>query len=269
MRRLWRRSRSPTSGASLTGPVNFTGSCQDPEQGNITSSARWSSSRDGDIGTGASFTRTLSLGAHTITLTCTDAQGLTGTAIVTVAVAELLVRLSNVNFDFNQATLTQSGRDTLDRVFSVLQQRTDVRVAVEGHTDPYGSDEYNQGLSERRTQAVVTYLTGRGIAADRIVQKGFGEQCLLLDDDHARPTRSQREHSVNRRVELWSVGDAGSSAALPSETIAHGQRAEAGRSQKGGFESSWPSRARCARGTACMTRYGLTCCTSRKKKMLV
>jgi OOP family OmpA-OmpF porin len=67
-----------------------------------------------------------------------------------------------VHFNFNRSTLTQAGRDTLNRVIATLQQRSDLRVSVEGHTDPYGSDDYNQGLSERRAQAVVTYLTRGG-----------------------------------------------------------------------------------------------------------
>ena len=203
---------SPTSGASVTGPVNFAGTCQDPEQGNITSSARWSSSRDGDIGTGASFTRSLTPGSHTVTLTCTDGAGLTSTATVSLVSQELLVRLNWVHFDFNRAVLTKAGRDTLDRVIGTLQQRGDARIAIEGHTDPYGADDYNQALSERRAQAVVDYLIKGGVAANRIVQKGFGEQCLLLDDDHTRPKLSKTQHRENRRVEVWSVGDTGAAA---------------------------------------------------------
>ena len=128
-------------------------------------------------------------------MTCADTQGLTSSATVNVTSQELLVRLNWVHFNFNRSTLTQAGRDTLDRVIGTLQQRSNLRIAVEGHTDPYGSDDYNQGLSERRAQAVVAYLTRSGIAADRIVQKGFGEQCLLLDDDHARPARSRSRSS--------------------------------------------------------------------------
>jgi outer membrane protein OmpA-like peptidoglycan-associated protein len=209
---------SPGSGSSLTGPVNFSGSCTDPEQGNLSSSARWRSTRDGDIGTGASFTRTLSPGAHTITLTCTDGPGLTGTASVTITSQDLLVRLNWVYFDFDRSTLTPAGRDTLNRVITTLQQRTDLQIAVEGHTDPFGSDSYNQSLSERRAQSVVDFLTRGGVASSRIVQRGFGEQCLMLDDDRTSPTRSRAEHRANRRVEIWSVGDGGAgSSCRPRE----------------------------------------------------
>jgi outer membrane protein OmpA-like peptidoglycan-associated protein len=198
---------SPSAGASIAGPSTFAGTCRDPEQGDLTASARWRSSRDGDIGTGATFSRTLTPGAHTITLTCTDGPGLTGTATVHVTFQELLVRLNWVYFDFDRSTLTAAGRDTLNRVVATLQQRTDLNIAVEGHTDPFGRDEYNQSLSERRAQAVVAYLTSRGVASSRIGQRGFGEQCLILDDDHTSPTRSRAEHRTNRRVEIWSVGD--------------------------------------------------------------
>jgi outer membrane protein OmpA-like peptidoglycan-associated protein len=203
---------SPSNGASISGPITFTGSCTDPEDGNVSQNARWRSSRDGDIGTGASFTRTLSTGSHTITLTCTDAPGLSGSVTINVTAAELLFRLQEVSFEFNQATLTQAGRDTLDRVIQTLQQRSDLQIAVEGHTDPYGRDAYNQGLSERRAQTVVSYLTAGGIAGTRMVSKGFGEQCLILDDDHTAPKLSKAEHRVNRRVEILSVGDVGAAA---------------------------------------------------------
>ncbi|MDQ2767473.1 MAG: hypothetical protein M3Y30_09990 [Gemmatimonadota bacterium] len=90
-------NQSPT--ATITAPANnasfvqgasvsFTGTGTDPEDGALTgASLVWSSSRDGQIGTGASFsTSTLSVGTHTITLTVTDSQGAHGTATITVII---------------------------------------------------------------------------------------------------------------------------------------------------------------------------------------
>lgn len=200
---------SPANGASLTGPTMFAGTCQDPEQGNVNSTATWRSNRDGQVGSGASFTRALSPGNHTITLTCTDTPGLTGTTSINVTMQQLLIRLNWVYFNFDQATLTAAGRDTLNKVIATLQQQGDMKIAVEGHTDPYGTDEYNQSLSDRRAQTVVGFMANGGVAPNRMQLKGFGEQCLMLDDDKTNPTRSRAEHVTNRRVEIWSVGDAG------------------------------------------------------------
>jgi hypothetical protein len=74
---------STVSGAAIT----FSGSASDAQEGNITSSMKWTSSIDGQIGTGGSFSRSLSAGTHTITATVTDAVGLSSSSRVTVTVA--------------------------------------------------------------------------------------------------------------------------------------------------------------------------------------
>ena len=68
--------------------MGFAGNATDPEDGTLTgASLVWTSSRDGQIGTGTSFaTTSLSVGVHTITLTATDSQGATGTATITVTI---------------------------------------------------------------------------------------------------------------------------------------------------------------------------------------
>jgi hypothetical protein len=81
---------SPANGTSFAegATITFSGSATDPEDGDLTGSALvWTSSRDGQIGTGTSFTRNdLSEGTHTITLTATDSDGGSGTADVTITV---------------------------------------------------------------------------------------------------------------------------------------------------------------------------------------
>ncbi len=65
-----------------------------------------------------------------------------------------------------------------------------------GHTDSTGSDEYNQGLSDRRAAAVRGFLMGAGVTENRIRARGFGESAPVADNG----TESGR--SQNRRVEL-------------------------------------------------------------------
>ncbi|MEP6765672.1 MAG: S8 family serine peptidase [Gemmatimonadaceae bacterium] len=81
---------SPISASAVQGTsINFAGSGNDPEDGVLAgASLTWSSSRDGVIGTGASFATTaLSVGQHTITLTAKDSKGATGTATTTLTIS--------------------------------------------------------------------------------------------------------------------------------------------------------------------------------------
>ena len=81
---------APANNASFAqgASVSFAGNATDPEDGTLTGgSLVWTSSLDGQIGTGTSFsTTTLSVGTHTITLTAKDSQGATGTATITVTI---------------------------------------------------------------------------------------------------------------------------------------------------------------------------------------
>ena len=78
----------PKDGTTVTAgtAITFKGSASDTEDGTLTTSLRWTSSRDGQIGTGASFSKVLSAGTHTITASVTDSGGLTGTATISVTV---------------------------------------------------------------------------------------------------------------------------------------------------------------------------------------
>ncbi len=66
--------------------ISFAGNATDPEDGNLTSSLAWTSSRDGAIGNGGAFSTTLSVGTHTITAAVTDSGGLQGSDQITVTV---------------------------------------------------------------------------------------------------------------------------------------------------------------------------------------
>jgi outer membrane protein OmpA-like peptidoglycan-associated protein len=104
--------------------------------------------------------------------------------------------LRGVNFDFDKATIRPDARPILDQAAETLKQEGDIGIAVEGHTDSVGSDEYNQRLSVRRAKAVKDYLAGKGIDPSRMSVTGYGESKPVASNDTAEG-RAQ-----NRRVEL-------------------------------------------------------------------
>jgi len=107
------------------------------------------------------------------------------------------IDLRGVNFDFDQSTLRPDAVAILTEAVSILQKYPELRVEVAGHTDAVGTDEYNQGLSERRARAVYDYLTSNGIDASRLAgPNGFGESRPIDTNDTADG------RARNRRTEL-------------------------------------------------------------------
>ncbi|HEY7840673.1 MAG TPA: OmpA family protein [Gammaproteobacteria bacterium] len=104
--------------------------------------------------------------------------------------------LQGVNFEFDRADLTAEGRAILDRGAALLESNTATRVEIVGHTDSRGSDEYNQGLSERRAESVRAYLESKGIAGNRLSASGRGESAPVASND------TDDGRAQNRRVEL-------------------------------------------------------------------
>jgi outer membrane protein OmpA-like peptidoglycan-associated protein len=104
--------------------------------------------------------------------------------------------LRGVTFDFDRAALQPAALPVLDEAATQLADAPAARVAVVGHTDAIGTDDYNQRLSERRARAVADYLVARGIDVARLDVAGRGENEPVADNSNP-DGRAQ-----NRRVEL-------------------------------------------------------------------
>jgi outer membrane protein OmpA-like peptidoglycan-associated protein len=113
----------------------------------------------------------------------------------------LIVSLSDVLFDFNQASLKPGAKEKLAKVSGILLAYPTLRMSVEGHTDSIGTDDYNLKLSQRRADAVRDYLTSNGISSSVVQAIGLGKaDPVASNDDNAG--RQQ-----NRRVEMVVSGD--------------------------------------------------------------
>ena len=110
------------------------------------------------------------------------------------------IALYGVLFDFDKATLKPASDTVLARVQAILAKDPGLKVEVQGHTDAVGNDAYNMTLSDSRAHAVVAWLVQRGIAADRLLAKGYGKTRPVADND------SDAGRAKNRRVEVAKIG---------------------------------------------------------------
>ena len=115
-------------------------------------------------------------------------------------VTEKVTLAADVLFDFDKAVVKPEGQAKLDELVGRMKAiNLEVIIAI-GHTDSIGSDAYNQKLSMRRATAVKTYLTSKGIEANRIYTEGKGEKQPVASN----ATKDGR--AKNRRVDVEVVG---------------------------------------------------------------
>jgi OOP family OmpA-OmpF porin len=115
-----------------------------------------------------------------------DAEGCTIVSVV----------LKNVQFESNSSELTAGSSEALDKAVAEMDKYEHLRIEIQAHTDNTGDAGYNQSLSRKRAESVRDYMVHKGIAADRMEVKGYGESKPIADNN----TREGR--AANRRVEL-------------------------------------------------------------------
>jgi len=106
------------------------------------------------------------------------------------------VAVYGIQFDTGKATIQPASESVLGEIVKLLQQNPSLKLRVEGHTDNQGNAAANQALSEKRAQAVVAWLTGKGVNASRLTAKGFGASKPVADNG------TEDGRAKNRRVEL-------------------------------------------------------------------
>lgn len=208
----WTISVSPATATRDTGQtVQLAVTARDEDNVDVSAGATWSSSNAGVASVSAAgLVRCVSGGSATITTTKTQYnETKSATAQITCnqpppplpPADRMIISLDTIFFEFDRADIRREGRAVLDNVIKLLNDSTSWRVSIEGHTDNYGTDAYNQRLSDRRAQTVLNYLTRRPgrIDVSRVVWKGYGERCLIV------PEGDKQQQAINRRVEIWQL----------------------------------------------------------------
>jgi outer membrane protein OmpA-like peptidoglycan-associated protein len=208
----WTISVSPATATRDTGQtVQFAVTARDEDNVDVSAGATWSSSNAGVASVSATgLVRCVSGGSATITATKTQYnETKSATAQITCnqppppapPADRMIISLDTIFFEFDKADIRREGRAVLDNLIRLLTDSSSWKISIEGHTDNYGSDEYNQRLSDRRAQTVLAYLTRRPgrIDAGRVMWKGYSERCLIV------PEGDKQQQAINRRVEVWQL----------------------------------------------------------------
>lgn len=116
------------------------------------------------------------------------------------AVSSKVTYAADTFFDFNKSVIKPEAKAKLDDLVDKIKAiNLEVIIAV-GHTDSVGSDDYNQKLSMRRSNAVKAYLISKGVDKTRIYTEGKGEKQPVADNG------TKEGRAKNRRVEIEVVG---------------------------------------------------------------
>ena len=111
----------------------------------------------------------------------------------------VMVNLPSVNFQFDSAELTATGRNRVDQIASIVtREAPNRRIMVEGHAsrESAAQEAYNQRLSERRAETVADALIREGVRANQISSQGFGTRSPIASND------TEQGRQQNRRVEV-------------------------------------------------------------------
>lgn len=106
-----------------------------------------------------------------------------------------------IYFDLNKANIRKDAALELEKIVEVMKENPSIKVDVRSHTDSRQSAEYNEKLSDKRAKATVAWMVKKGISADRLTGKGYGESQLVNKCSDGVEC-SEEEHQANRRSEF-------------------------------------------------------------------
>jgi outer membrane protein OmpA-like peptidoglycan-associated protein len=112
-----------------------------------------------------------------------------------------VVAVENIYYDYGRCNIRADASRELDKLVTMLKHYRNMNVEIRSHTDSRATIEFNQKLSEERSQAVKKYLIKRAVSGSRLEVSGYGESQLLnecVDDVEC----TEEQHSANRRTEF-------------------------------------------------------------------
>lgn len=112
-----------------------------------------------------------------------------------------IIELYNVYFDLDKYNIRTDAEETLGELLALLNRFPEMKVELMAHTDSRASDQYNNVLSDNRAKSVMQYLIAKGISANRLTYRGYGES-RLKNNCADGIACNELDHQRNRRVEF-------------------------------------------------------------------
>jgi outer membrane protein OmpA-like peptidoglycan-associated protein/tetratricopeptide (TPR) repeat protein len=113
-----------------------------------------------------------------------------------------IFRLENIYFGYDSAVIRKEAARELDKLVTLLNDNSDLKIEMGSHTDSVASDVYNIQLSQRRAEATVNYLIKKGIDPARLVAKGYGESKPIARNTNPDGSDNPVGRQRNRRTEF-------------------------------------------------------------------
>lgn len=104
-----------------------------------------------------------------------------------------------IYFDFDKSKLTERSREQLDSVYAIVAENSKAKIQISGYTDGMGEEDYNIQLGKRRAKACADYLIQKGVDANRITFRSFGE-CCPVEDEKVNGKDNPSGRKKNRRA---------------------------------------------------------------------
>ena len=108
------------------------------------------------------------------------------------------ITLDNIYYDYDKWDIRADAQPTLNRLAETLLENPTIKIQLSSHTDCRGKDDYNGVLSQKRAESAVNFLITKGIPAERLTAKGYGESVPAVSCDCSKC--SEEQHQINRRT---------------------------------------------------------------------
>jgi OmpA-OmpF porin, OOP family len=117
------------------------------------------------------------------------------------------IRIPNIQYEFDKSNILEASKMAIDTtIFALMEANPELIIEIQSHTDSKGNDLYNEKLSQKRAESVVSYLVSKGIQPERLKAKGYGEKHPVAPNENSDGSDNPEGRAQNRRTDFKIIG---------------------------------------------------------------